>query len=82
MEILGLGWVMKIVARNLLFTWAVCGFWDWFLYFSPMKEKMQKFKINPKYPSSAQFVHDAKYTTLASVIAAGIEVFLCCLWSQ
>jgi len=75
------GWIMKIVTRDLVFTWAVCGFWDWFLYFSPMKEKLHKYKITPKYPSNSQFFHDAKYTTLASLIAAGIEVCLCHLWS-
>ena len=73
---------MTIVTRNLIFTWVMCGVWDWFLYFSPMKEKMHKYKITPKYPSNTQFMHDAKYTTLASLIAAGIEICLSNLWSR
>jgi len=77
-----IGWMLTIVTRNLVFTWVVCGVWDWFLYFSPMKEKMHKYKITPKYPSKSQFWHDAKYTTLASLIAAGIEICLCNLWSR
>jgi len=77
-----LDWMMRIIVRDLLFTWLVCGFWDWFLYFSPMKQKLEKYKITPNYPASSQFVHDAMYTTLASLIAAGIEICLCHLWSQ
>ena len=52
-------------------TLAICGFWDWFLYFSPLKEKLHKYKMNPVYPSMKQFRHDATYTTLASVWASG-----------
>eukprot|EP00091_Calanus_sinicus_P002798 TRINITY_DN12912_c0_g1_i1.p1 TRINITY_DN12912_c0_g1~~TRINITY_DN12912_c0_g1_i1.p1 ORF type:complete len:351 (-),score=52.35 TRINITY_DN12912_c0_g1_i1:132-1100(-) len=77
-----LGWMMILVTRNLIFTLVMCGVWDWFLYFSPMKEKMHKYKITPKYPSNSQFWQDAKYTTLASLIAAGIEISLCHLWSR
>merc|ERR1712185_704450 len=29
-------WIWPIVARTLLGTWLICGFWDWFLYFSPV----------------------------------------------
>ena len=32
-----LDWMLLIVARNLLATWLICGFWDWFLYFSPLQ---------------------------------------------
>lgn len=31
------GWMMPIVVRNTLATLAICGFWDWFLYFSPLQ---------------------------------------------
>ena len=32
-----LDWMLLIVARNLVATWVICGFWDWFLYFSPLQ---------------------------------------------
>ena len=31
------GWMMSIVVRNSLATLIICGFWDWFLYFSPFQ---------------------------------------------
>ena len=34
---LDLGWMVPIVVRNTIATWVICGFWDWFLYFSPMQ---------------------------------------------
>ena len=30
-------WMWPILARNWLATLFICGFWDWFLYFSPLK---------------------------------------------
>ena len=30
-------WMAPIIARNLIGTVVICGFWDWFLYFSPLK---------------------------------------------
>jgi len=77
-----LGWIVRLVARNLIFTWIVCGLWDYLLYFSPLKKKLLKFKINPKYPSMDQFIHDAQYTTLASLVAAALEGTLCLSWSR
>lgn len=74
-------WFLPIFVRNILGTWIICGFWDWFLYFSPMKEKLHKYKMNQKYPSMIQFIHDAFYTTLASCWAACIEVALCYWWA-
>ena len=47
-----------------------------------MKEKLFKYKITPKYPPVDQFLHDAKYTTIASIIAAGIECLLCHSWAN
>jgi hypothetical protein len=38
--------------------------------------------MNPVIPSMSQFRHDAFYTTLASLQAAGIEVLLCWAWSN
>merc|ERR1712013_956859 len=74
-------WVGKIFLRNIVFTLVVCGFWDWWLYFSPMKERLFKNKITPRYPRFEQFVRDAKYTTIASTIAAAMECVLCHLWA-
>ncbi len=54
-------WILPLVFRNILATWAICGFWDWFLYFSPLKEKLHKFKINPKYPSFHQMKNDVRH---------------------
>ena len=34
-------WMLLIVARNLIAAWVICGFWDWFLYFSPLQVKHQ-----------------------------------------
>jgi len=33
------------MCRNILATWIVCGFWDWFLYFGPLKDKLHKYKV-------------------------------------
>jgi len=74
-------WMVHILARNLLATWVICGFWDWFLYFSPLQKKLHKYKMNPTYPSFTQIKHDALVTTSASCAAAGIEIVLCHLWA-
>jgi hypothetical protein len=79
---LRLSWMLPILIRNLVGTWVICGLWDWFLYFSPLKEKLAKFKVNQQYPSWSQFKHDAAYTTLASVIATGLEVLMCWGWAN
>ena len=75
-----MGWVFPILVRNLVATWAICGFWDWFLYFSPLRDKLAKFKLNPKYPPWSQFTHDAFWTTSASITGAGVEVLCCYCW--
>ena len=74
-------WMWPILARNLVATWVICGFWDWFLYFSPLKDKLHKYKMNPVYPSMEQFKHDAFFTSLASCLAAVIEIVLCHYWA-
>lgn len=33
-------WMWPIVLRNTIATLVICGFWDWFLYFSPMQVKL------------------------------------------
>lgn len=74
-------WVLHILARNILATWIICGFWDWFLYFGPLKDKLHKYKMNPVYPSFNQIKHDAFWTTTASIFGSLIEIVLCHLWA-
>ena len=35
-----LDWMMHIIVRNVVATLVICGFWDWFLYFSPLQSKV------------------------------------------
>ena len=74
-------WVAHIFLRNVVATLVICGFWDWFLYFSPLASKLHKYKINPVYPSMRQIKHDAGVTVSASCFAAIIEVILCHCWA-
>jgi len=78
---ISLDWILPIIIRNLAATWLICGFWDWFLYFSPLKEKLRKYKMNQTYPSMEQFKHDAFYSTVGSIAAAIIEIILCYGWA-
>ena len=32
-----ISWMGPIIVRNIIGTIVICGFWDWFLYFSPLK---------------------------------------------
>ena len=34
-------WMSHILIRNVLATLVICGFWDWFLYFSPLQSKVE-----------------------------------------
>lgn len=79
---LKLEWMLPLLFRNLLGTWLICGLWDWFLYFSPLKEKLHKYKLNPKYPSMTQMRNDAFVTTTASVCLTILEVMMCHLWAS
>ena len=36
-----LSWMMPIIIRNIVATLVICGFWDWFLYFSPLSAKVR-----------------------------------------
>lgn len=79
---LELSWMIPIIVRNLVATWLICGLWDWFLYFGPLREKLHKYKFNPKYPSNSQIRHDAFVSTTASLCGAAIEIFMCHLWAS
>jgi Delta7-sterol 5-desaturase len=74
---LELDWIAPIFIRNVVGTLTICGFWDFILLYSPIRKKLEPFKMNPKYPSSNQLIHDAIYTTMASCIASAIEVWYC-----
>lgn len=74
-------WMLPIIFRNVLACWLIAGSWDWFLYFSPMKNKLKKYKINPTYPKMEQFLHDSFWSTMASVCAALVEIPVCHLWA-
>jgi len=80
-KVYSIDWMSHIIIRNLIGTWLICGFWDWFLYFGPLKEKLHKYKMNPVYPSFNQIKHDAFWTTTASIIAGIVEIFLCHCWA-
>merc|ERR1712008_51500 len=73
-------WMKPIFVRNTIITAVTCGFWDWFLYFSPLKDKLHKYKMNPKVPTTRQFAHDAFFTMTASLQAAAVEIGLCWAW--
>jgi len=76
-----LDWMMHIIVRNVVATLVICGFWDWFLYFSPLQSKLHKYKMNPVYPSMRQIKHDALVTVSASCFGAMIEIILCHCWA-
>ena len=75
-------WMWPIILRNIIGTWLICGFWDWWMYFGPAKDKLYKYKIVPKYPSFAQMRHDFFYTTLSSIIAGILEIIMCYWWAS
>jgi lathosterol oxidase len=70
-------WMWPLVVRNVLATFLIAGFWDWFLYFSPISKQLKPWKLNPMYPSLKQIKHDACMTTLASICGSGVEIWIC-----
>jgi len=76
-SVLSISWMWPIIVRNLIGTLLICGFWDWWLYFGPLKSKLFKYKIVPKYPSMNQMRHDVFYTFLSSVLGGFVEIALC-----
>lgn len=43
---LSLDWVLPIVVRDLVGSYAICFGWEWLLYGSPLAEKLKKYKMN------------------------------------
>jgi len=76
-----LSWMWPIILRNVIATALIAGSWDWFLYFSPFKNKLRKYKLTQTYPPIDQLLHDAFWTFTASFCAAMIEIPLCYLWA-
>ena len=74
-------WMWPLVVRNVLATWCIAGFWDWFLYFSPLAPTLKPYKVNPKMPSMAQIRHDAWATTIATLCGTACEIGLCHGWA-
>jgi sterol desaturase/sphingolipid hydroxylase (fatty acid hydroxylase superfamily) len=70
-------WIMPLLVRNIMATWLICGCWDWFLHFSPLKNRLAPFKMNPESPPSSQWAHDVFWTTVSSVMATVLEVVYC-----
>jgi len=70
-------WMWPLLVRNILSAWAVCGFWDWLMYLSPLAARFKPFKIYPKLPTWSQVRHDAFWTTVGMVCATALEVAYC-----
>lgn len=70
-------WMWPIFIRNFIGAWLLCGTWDWMLYFSPLAPRLKPFKINQKYPPLKQMVHDACFTSIATVCGSILECIIC-----
>jgi sterol desaturase/sphingolipid hydroxylase (fatty acid hydroxylase superfamily) len=77
-----IAWMLPILLRNLLAAWIICGFWDWYLYFSPMSRSLHKHKMTDLIPTTKQILHDAFHTTIATVCGSGVEVLMCYGWAN
>ena len=75
-------WIEPILFRDLVGTALIAGLWDWFLYFSPWKQRLAPYKFNKDYPSNQQVYHDIFWTFSASCTAAIVEVFCCWCWAN
>ena len=76
--------------RNMVAAWAICGFWDWLMYLSPLAPRLpswknyitdylrfKPFKIYPKLPTLSQVRHDAFWTSIGMVCATLLEAAYC-----
>ena len=64
-------WMLLIVARNLIATWVICGFWDWFLYFSPLQ-------VNCPSVHICIHVHHLPH----DILSQNDFLFVFCVWSK
>lgn len=79
---LTLDWVWPIVARDLVGSFGICFVWEYVLYQSYLKNKLHKYKMNPKYPSPAQIRHDQYHTFWCVLCASAIEVLTVHLYAK
>merc|ERR1712037_740835 len=70
-------WVWPLLLRNMVAAWAICGFWDWLMYLSPLAHRFKPFKIYPKLPTLLQVHHDAFWTSMGMVCATILEAAYC-----
>lgn len=79
------GWVLRVLARDVLITWGVGGLWD-FIHLSPWSpfySKLQAHKFKPEpAPLSRQLPHDVLWATCSAVVSTCWEVFLLHLWGR
>lgn|ERR1711988_319707 len=73
---LQLDWTLAIVVRDVTLALVVAGGWDYILYFSPLKDRLHRYKINPSYPSSKQFQHDMFWTLISTLISSVLEIIV------
>merc|ERR1711962_1641904 len=45
-------WMWPLLVRNILSAWAVCGFWDWLMYLSPLAARCQVVKLRERILNS------------------------------
>eukprot|EP01052_Picozoa_sp_SAG31_P031489 SAG31_NODE_3342_length_4383_cov_5.306723_2_plen_223_part_00 len=75
------GWVAKVVLRDLFLMVAVAGVWDWVLYFSPLKARLEPYKFTKAYPPMSQLQRDIFWTFSATLLASCQEVLLMRWWA-
>jgi len=76
------GWASMVVLRDLFLMVFVCGLWDWLLYFSPLKQRLAKYKLSSQYPDLAQFRRDAFWTLSATLLGSLQEVLMMRWWAS
>jgi hypothetical protein len=78
---LKVSWILDIVMRDLLITFAVAGTWDFLMYssYSPVFNLVKPYKFNTEYATRKQILHDMTWTTCSTIISSAFEVFA--LWS-
>lgn len=76
------GWELKVVYRDLFLMVIIAGGWDWLLYFSPLKERLEPFKFNKTYPDMTQLKRDVTWTTSATLLASLQEILLMRWWAS
>ena len=75
-------WAVRVLLRDLAVAYATAGGWDYLLYYSPLRHRMKKYKLNPEYPDlGAQMAHDFVYTTLTVSCGAAVEVLVLHQWA-